>query len=98
MDGAGMIMNMPGISMLSVGIIEYGPNGPVTLPMYRWTFVGYGLLGLGCYWLASHLVRPRRRWRLGWVDLLAPGLMLVVAGGGTYWLGVWPSFIRRLGL
>jgi len=98
MDGAGMIMNMPGISMLSVGIIEYGPNGPVTLPMYRWTIVGYGLLGLGCYWPASHLVRPRRRWRLGWVDLLAPSLMLLVAGGGMYWLGVWPSFIRRLGL
>jgi len=98
MDGASLIMNMPGISMLSVGIIEYGPNGPITLPMYRWTIVGYGLLGLGCYWLASHLVRPRRRWRLGWTDLLAPSLMLLVAGGGMYWLGVWPSFMRRLGL
>ena len=98
MDGASLIMNMPGISMLSVGIIEYGPNGPITLPMYRWTIAGYSLLGLACYWLAGHLVRPRRRWRIGLHDLLMLASLALVAGIGVYWLGIWSSIERRLGL
>jgi ABC-2 type transport system permease protein len=98
MDGASLIMNMPGLSMLSVGIVQYGPNGPITLPMYRWTIAGYSLLGIACYWLASHLVRPRRRWRLGWNDLLMVGLMLVVTGASILWLGYVPSVTQRFGL
>ncbi len=97
-DGTGMIMNMPGLSTLSVGIVEYGPNGPVTLPIYRWTIVGYALLGLACYWLASHLIRPRRRLRVDWHDLLMLASLAVVFAAGTRWLGLWPSLARRLGL
>jgi hypothetical protein len=100
MDGAGpgLIMNMPGLSMLSMGLVEYGPNGPVMLPMYRWTIVGYALLGLGCYWVASHLVRPRRRWRLDRHDLLMLATVVVVAGLGTQWLGLSSVLRGRLGL
>lgn len=97
-DGASLIMNMPGISMLSLGIIEYGPNGPITLPMYRWTMVAYTLLGLGCYLLASHLVRPRRRLRPGWSDLALLAALTVVGGMGIWWLGIWPAIERRLPL
>ena len=97
-DGPGMLMSMPFLSTLSVGIVEYGPNGPVMLPIYRWTIAGYALLGLACYWLAGHLVRPRRRWRIGWHDLLMATSMLLVSGLGAYWLGIWPAIERRLGL
>ena len=97
-DATGLIMNMPGLSTLTVGIVEYGPNGPVTLPVYRWTIVGYVLLGLACYWLAAHLIRPRRRWRLGWHDLLMVASLVVVSAAGARWLGLWPALAGRLGL
>ena len=97
-DSAGMFMSMPGISMLTVGIVEYGPNGAITHPIYRWTIAGYSVLGLACYWLASHLVRPRRRWRLDGHDLVMLLMIMVVSGAGVYWLGMWPAIERRLGL
>lgn len=98
LDGTGLLLNMPGMGMLSTGLIEYGPNGPVMQPMYRWTITGYALLGLACYWLASHLVRPRRRWRTDPHDLLMVGALLVVAGIGSRWLGLWPAIAHGLGL
>ena len=97
-DGTGLMMNMEGLRTLLTGVVEYGPNGPVMLPIYRWTMVGYTLLGLGCYWLASHLVRPRRRWRVDWHDLIILGAMLVVATVGVRWLGIWPAIVSRWGL
>ncbi len=97
-DGTGLIMNVPGLSTLSVGIVEYGPNGAVTLPIYRWTIVGYALLGLACYWLAGHLIRPRRRWRIGWHDLVMLGSLAIVFAVGTRWLGLWPALAQRIGL
>ena len=98
MDGPGLMMGIPGVNSLTVGIVEYGPNGPIMLPVYRWTMVGYALLGLGCYLVASHLVRPRRRLRPDWHDLLILATMAIVGAGGTYWLGLWPGIARRLGL
>jgi ABC-type transport system involved in multi-copper enzyme maturation permease subunit len=98
MDGTGLIMNIQGLNALTMGIVEYGPNGPVMLPMYRWTMVGYTILGLGCYLAASHLVRPRRRWRVDWHDLLVLAAIAVVSVAGSYWLGIWPGILRRLGL
>ncbi len=97
-DSAGLLMSMPGISMLTVGVIEDGPNGPTTLPVYRWTIAGYSVLGLACYWLASHQVRPRRRWRVDVHDLLMLLTITLVSGAGVYWLGMWPAIERRLGL
>jgi hypothetical protein len=97
-DGAGLITSLPGISMLMVGIVEYGPNGTITHPVYRWTIAGYSVLGLLCYWLASHLVRPRRRWRVDLHDLVMLVSLMLVSGLGIYWLGLWPAIERRLGL
>ncbi len=98
MDGTGLMLNMPGLATLSLGLVQYGPNGPVMLPMYRWTIAGYALLGLGCYWLASHLVRPRRRWALDAHDLLILGSIIAVAALSVHWLGIGPGLTRRLGL
>lgn len=98
MDSAGMMMNMPGINTLATGVVEYGPNGPVTYPVYRWTIILYGLIGTTCYWLTSHLVRPRRRWRLDRHDLIIGGALVAVAVGGSYWLGAWPVLAKQFGI
>jgi ABC-type transport system involved in multi-copper enzyme maturation permease subunit len=97
-DVLGPIMSIPGFGSLMTGVVEYGPNGQVVLPIYRWTFVIYSLLGIGCYWFASHLVRPRRRWRFDLHDLLIFATFAGVAGFGVYWLGLWPSIAGKLGL
>lgn len=97
-EGGGMVMSLPGFNTLTLGLVEYTPNGPVMLPVYRWTITAYTLLALGCYWLAGRLVRPRRRWRLDGHDLSMLLALLLVTGAGAYWLGIWPIITRRLGL
>lgn len=97
-DPAAPMMNIPGFNALTVGLLENDPTGPSLAPMYRWTIVLYPLLGLSCYWLAAHLVRPRRRWRLDLHDLAMFATLATVAGLGTWWLGLWPGIVHRLGL
>jgi ABC-2 type transport system permease protein len=98
MDSAGMMMSLPGINTLATGVVEYGPNGPITYPIYRWTIVLYSLGGLVCYWLTSHLVRPRRRWRLDRHDLVMFVTLVAASVGGSYWLGAWGELARRIGV
>lgn len=98
MDSAGMIMSMPGLNILATGVVEYGNNGPETYPIYRWTIVLYSVCGLLCYWLTSHLVRPRRRWRLDRHDLVMVVALVAVGTAGSYWLDTWPQFARLVGL
>ena len=89
MFDANMLMNMPPFNNFTYGLIDYNnPNGPVVQPVYRYAYVAYPLFSLICYWLASHLVRPRRRWRLGLIDLVMLLLVLLVAGVGGYWLQI----------
>ncbi len=91
MFDANMLMNMPPFNNFTYGLIDYNnPNGPVVQPVYRYAYVAYPLFSIACYWLASHFIRPRRRWRIGLHDLLMLTLMLAVAGAGTYWLDMWP--------
>lgn len=88
---ANLLMNMPPFNTFSYGIVDYNnPVGPVIQPMYRYAYVGYTLFSLGCYWLASHFVRPRRRWWPAWQDVVLLALMIAVFAAGTYWLDVWP--------
>lgn len=97
MFDANMLMNMPPFSTFSYGLIDYNnPQGPVIQPIYRYAFVGYPLFSVLCYWLASHLVRPRWRWRVGWSDLGLLLILLLIGGAGAYWLNIWP-FVRAVG-
>lgn len=76
-------MGLPFLSMLAPGVVYYGPNGPVVVPIYRATLIVYALLTTLLCWLSAHLVLPNRRWRPRWGDL---GFLLLVAGllGAAY--------------
>jgi len=91
MGSTNVLMSLPPFSTFTFGIIDYtNQNGPKVAPLYRYSYVGYAAFSVLCYWLATHWVRPRRRWRVGLGDL---GMLLVLAAviaGGTYWLDVWP--------
>lgn len=91
MFDANLLMNMPPFNNFTFGLVDYSnPNGPVVQPIYRYAYVGYTLFSIASYWLASHFVRPRRRWRIGWTDLGLLLLLVAVVLAGTYWLHVWP--------
>lgn len=60
---------LPLLSLLGPGVVYYGPNGPVVIPVYRATLLGYGLLTVLLCWVSAHLVLPHRRWRPRWSDL-----------------------------
>ncbi len=68
---------LPILSLLGPGVVYYGPNGVVVIPVYRATLLCYGLLTTLLCWLSTHLVLPNRRWRPRWSDL---GFLLVVVG------------------
>ncbi len=61
--------DIPLFALLSPGVIYYGPNGPVVLPIYRGTLVFSPVLIVILCWIGSHLVLPRQRWRPRWSDL-----------------------------
>jgi ABC-2 type transport system permease protein len=91
MSSGNILLNMQPFSNFTYGLLDYSnPAGPVVLPMYRYAYVGYTLFSIACYWLASHCVRPRRRWRIGLSDLLMLGLFVGMAAAGASWLQVWP--------
>ncbi len=98
MSSGGMIMNLPGLNMLSVGVVEYGNNGPIVYPIYRWTIVLYSMGAIACYWMTSHLVRPRKRWRLDRHDLYIMATLFVVGAAGSYWLDGWATIRRLVGV
>lgn len=88
--GGNVLLNMQPFSSLTYGLVDNNPGGASVQPMYRYAYVGYTMFSIACYWLASHWVRPRRRWRLSLHDLLMAGVFAAVAAAGTYWLQVWP--------
>ena len=93
---ANLLLDMPPFNALSYGLVDYNdPQGPQIVPAYRYSYIGYLGFSVVCYWLASHFVQPRRRWRVGWHDLLMLLVLAVVAGAGSYWLGIW-SWTRLL--
>jgi ABC-type transport system involved in multi-copper enzyme maturation permease subunit len=71
---------LPLMSILAPGVVFYGPNGPVVIPVYRATLLFYPLLTALLCWVSSHLVLPSRRWRPRWGDL---GFLVVVVGLGV---------------
>lgn len=74
----GSMLGLPLLSQLSTGVIYYDPNGQMgVVPVYRATLVCYLILTVALYWMSSHLVLPRHRWRPRWGDL---GFALVLIG------------------
>lgn len=67
---------LPLIGMLGPGVVYYGPNGPVVIPIYRATLLCYGVLTVLLCWVSSHMALPSRRWRPRWSDL---GFLLALA-------------------
>jgi ABC-2 type transport system permease protein len=68
---------LPLLGFLALGVVHYGPEGTVVIPIYRATLLAYALLTVLCIWFSTHLVLSRRRWRPRWSDL---GFALLVLG------------------
>lgn len=68
---------LPLLSLLGPGVVYYGPDGPVVMPIYRATLVFFALLTALLCWASAHLMLSNRRWRPRWSDL---GFVLLVGG------------------
>lgn len=79
---------LPILATLAPGVIYYGQNGPVVVPVYRATLLGYALLTALICWLSAHLVLPNRRWRPRWSDLGFLALVLAL-GAAAYLSSAW---------
>jgi ABC-2 type transport system permease protein len=91
-----MLMNLPPFSTFTYGLIDYNnPIGPVVQPVYRYAYVGYALFSVACYWLAGHLVLPRRRWRPGWRDLIMLIITLLIIAAAVFYLDSGPAVQAR---
>lgn len=72
--------------VLGGGLGMPGSWSGLVRPLYHYTLVLYGTLVVGLYLLASRLVQPVQRWRIGWRGVLAGvvallGLAALVTGG-----------------
>lgn len=77
----GEVFGLPLLSQFAAGVVHYGPNGPVVLPIYRATIVFYLILTVALYWLSTHLVLTRRRWIPRWSDVTFAVLLALLIGG-----------------
>ncbi len=53
-------------------------------PIWQYTVLLYAGLTLFCYLLSTQLVKPVRRWRIGWRGALLLTLVLLIYGGAAY--------------
>ncbi|RRR69360.1 MAG: ABC transporter permease [Candidatus Viridilinea halotolerans] len=86
---------LPLLGLLGTGVIHYGPEGVIIIPIYRATLLGYALLTTLLCWLSAHLVQPRQRWRLRWGDagfgVLVACLLLGAWFSRAWWLILPPT-------
>lgn len=75
---------LPLQAILATGVVVYGPNGPVVMPIYRATMLAYTLLTIVLCWVGAHLVLLNRRWRPRWSDVRF--VLLLAAFGALIWL------------
>jgi ABC-type transport system involved in multi-copper enzyme maturation permease subunit len=68
-------MVIPFLSQFSTGIVRYAPEGPLLMPVYRATLLGFGLGTFILLWICSHLALPTRKWQPRWSDL---GFVVVI--------------------
>ncbi len=79
---------IPLLNVLSVGVVHYGPNGPVVIPLYRATLLAYSILIVIIGWISGHMVLPRRRWHPRWSDL-GFSILLAALAGLAWWSRSW---------
>jgi ABC-2 type transport system permease protein len=65
------------------GLIDQPGQFGIPRPLYHYTLPLYGLMTLGLYLLATRLVRPTRRWRIGWKAALAALLLFLLFGSAV---------------
>jgi ABC-type transport system involved in multi-copper enzyme maturation permease subunit len=58
------------------------PTG-IPRPLYHYSLPLYGVVTLMLYLLATRLVKPIRRWRIGWKELLAALALFLLFGGAV---------------
>lgn len=58
-----------------------GDMAVIPRPLYHYTLPLYGAVTLALYLLTIRLVRPARRWRIGWKEVLAVLLLFLLFGG-----------------
>lgn len=58
------------------------PTG-ILRPLYHYTLPLYGVVTLVLYLLATRLVRPTRRWRIRWKEVLAALALFLLFGGAV---------------
>ena len=79
------ILGMPYVLMSGTMSRIWGPQGLIFLrPLWQYTVTLYGGLTLVLYLLSTQLIRPVRRWRIGWRGLLAALLVLALYGGAAW--------------
>jgi len=95
-EGPQMLLLMP--FMLPFGFFGFGRGigmqqaGAELRPIWQYTVGLYIGLTLLCYLLSTQLVKPVRRWKIGWRGALLLALILLLYGGGAY------GFYRQDGL
>lgn len=65
------------------------PAAGAVRPLYHYTMALYGGLSVALYLVAVRLVRPTRRWRMRWREVVGAALLVLVLGGlvgGVFWL------------
>jgi len=80
------ILGMPYILMSGAMSRIWGPQGNLIFrrPLWQYTVALYGGLTLVLYLLSMQLIKPVRRWRIGWRGLLAALLALALYGGAAW--------------
>ncbi|MCR4406466.1 MAG: ABC transporter permease [Anaerolineae bacterium] len=79
------ILGMPYILTSGAMSRVWGPQGLIVLrPLWQYTMALYGGLTLVLYLLSTQLIKPVRRWRIGWRGLLAALLVLALYGGAAW--------------
>ncbi len=62
-------------------ITGFGGGAGIPRPLYHYTLPLYGVTTLVLYMLATRLVRPTRRWRIGWKEILGALALFLLLGG-----------------
>ena len=64
-------------------LTDSGNQAGIPRPLYHYSLPLYGVVALVLYLLAARMVRPIRRWRIGWKEALAALALFLLLGGAV---------------